>query len=348
MVANKPEKEKFSIKNFFGKIIHFLKTYDWKDYFRNNIATFVAIGGFLGCLILFSFLPQVMVGSRASFWRSAVLAAYIEQATIYLILALGSIFVYLQGNRDLSVGYQVGMLATVFILVVNGTMSVFLGLIVTLIMALACACFNGIIGTYIKMPSIMTSAILMMVFNGGLALLYSDSGRTAMNISVSVSALDTTIARVLILIACIAASCYFLNYTLVGKRVRAIGANQLAAQEAGTNLFKARLAAYCVFGFFLVAAALFAVGRTNSFGERDSSSYHMDIMVMLLMGGMSLSGGYKGGVINALFGALTYVLMDVGLGLCRVSSEYIFLIKAIIFMAIVCITCRKPGRYVPR
>ncbi len=348
MVENKPEKEKFNIKNFFSKILNYIKTYDWKDYFRNNIATFIAIGGFVLCLILFSFLPQVMVGSRASFWRSAVLAAYIEQATIYIILALGSVFVYLQGNRDLSVGYQVGIIATVFILVTNSTSSVFLGIIVAIILALGCACFNGIIGTYVKMPSIMTTAILMMLFNGLLALLYSDSGRTAININVSISWMDTTAARVIALILCIVVSYYFLNFTLVGKRVRAIGANQLAAQEAGTNLLKARLAAYCVFGMFLVVAALFAVARTDSFGERDTSSYHMDIMVMLLMGGMSLSGGYKGGVVNALFGALTYVLMDVGLGLCRVGSEYIFLIKAIIFMVIVCITCRKPGRYVPR
>jgi ribose transport system permease protein len=51
---------------------------------------------------------------------------------------------------------------------------------------------------------------------------------------------------------------------------------------------------------------------------------------------------------NAIVGTLTYCIIDLGLGLCKVPAEYIFLVKAVIFVLIVALTCRKPGDYLPR
>ena len=135
---------------------------------------------------------------------------------------------------------------------------------------------------------------------------------------------------------------------MVGKRAKAIGSNKLAAGQAGANLLKTRIMCYGVFAIFLCVAVLFAIGRTDSFSETASASYQMDIMIMLLMGGMPLSGGFRGRVLNTVVGAFTYVLLDLGLGLCGVSAEYIFFIKATVFVVIVCLTCRKPGLLLPR
>ena len=167
-------------------------------------------------------------------------------------------------------------------------------------------------------------------------------------INVSLQVLNETWVRVLVLIALIAVAVYFTNYTVIGKRAKAIGSNKLAAGQAGANLLKTRIMCYGVFAIFLCVAVLFAIGRTDSFSETASASYQMDIMIMLLMGGMPLSGGFRGRVLNTVVGAFTYVLLDLGLGLCGVSAEYIFFIKATAFVVIVCLTCRKPGLLLPR
>ncbi len=338
------EKKKFNFKDLPGKI----KSFNWKEWAKDNSFTMVAIAGFILCLIVFSFLPQLIRGSRVTFWRTAVLEAFVEQAVVYLILALGACFVYLMGSMDISVGYQVGVFATIFIAIVNATGSIFFGFLVIVILGLLCALFNAFVGAYVKLPTVMSAVILMQLFSGLITYLYSDSGRASMTITTSLSVLNSTAARVIAIVLLIAVAYYLTNFTVVGKRAKAVGANKLASQLAGADLLKTRMLAYGVFALFLCVAALFAIARKDSFGESDTSSYQMDIMIMLLMGGMPLSGGYKGKVTNAVFGTLTYVLINLGLSLCGVSAEYIFFVKALIFVIIVCLTCRRPGQLLPR
>lgn len=340
-----PQKTKTFFKELPGKI----KTFNWKEWAKDNIFSLVAIGGFIVLLIVFSFLPQLMRGSRVTFWRPAVLSTYIEQATVYLILALGACFVYLMGSMDISVGYQVAVFATIFIVIVNATGSIFLALLTIVLLGLICAVFNAFVGAYVKLPTVMSSVILMQLFSGLTTYLYADSGFSSRPLTnVSLSVLNQTWVRILVLIALACVAFYLTNYTVVGKRAKAVGSNKLAAQMAGADLLKTRVLCYGAFALFLCVAAVFSIARKDSFGEADSVSYQMDIMIMLLMGGMPLSGGYKGRVLNTVVGTLTYVLLNVGLSLCGVSAEYVFLVRSVIFIVIVCLTCRKPGLLLPR
>lgn len=74
----------------------------------------------------------------------------------------------------------------------------------------------------------------------------------------------------------------------------------------------------------------------------------MDIMVALLLGGMPLSGGMRSKVSSALIGSFTYVILTNGLTLAGVETSYMYVIKAVIFLAIIVITCRKKDGILPR
>ena len=323
--------------------------FDLKDFVRNHLYEIIAVGGFLLCLIIFSFLPQVMTGrSNSTIWRKAVLNTYVEQVTVYMILAIGATFVYAMGSMDISVGYQVGIMATVFIFVANGSGSILIGLVVALIIGCVCAVFNGITGAYIKLPTVMSSVILMQFFRGLMTVLYTDSGNSSYLLEKDISWAGSTWFRILSLVVLALVGAYILVFTKLGKRVKAIGANKRAADLAGAQFLKSRIVAYSIFGVFLVIAAFFVVARTQGMGEGDTSSYQMDIMIMLLMGGMPLSGGLRTKLLNAIVGTLTYALLSIGLAQCKVDASYIFFVKAIIFVTIVILTCRKPGETLPR
>lgn len=326
-----------------------LKNFDLKEFVRNHLYEIIAVGGFLVCLIIFSFLPQLMTGSsRSTIWRSAVISTYIEQVTVYMILAVGATFVYMMGSMDISVGYQVGVMATVFIMIANASGSIILGLLVAIIIGVVCAIFNGITGAYIKLPTVMSSVILMQFFRGLMTLLYTDSGESSYLLVKDISWAGSTWFRIVSLVLLALVGAYILVYTKIGKRGRAIGANKRAADLAGAEYLKTRIIAYTIFGVFLVVATFFLVARTQGASEGDASSYQMDIMIMLLMGGMPLSGGMRTKLLNAIVGTLTYALLSTGLSQCRVDASYIFFIKAIIFVSIVILTCRKPGETLPR
>ncbi len=325
------------------------KKFDLKDFVRNHLYEIVAVGGFLLCLIVFSFLPQAMTGnSRSTIWKSAVIQTYIEQITVYMILAIGATFVYAMGSMDISVGYQVGVMSTVFIFVANGSHSIIIGILVALIIGLVCAVFNGFTGAYIKLPTVMSSVILMQFFRGLMTVLYTDSGVGSYMLEKDITWAGSTAFRIISIVVLAIVGVYILTYTKLGKRVKAIGANKRAADLAGAQFLKSRIIAYSIFGIFLVFATFFLVARTNGAAEGDASSYQMDIMIMLLMGGMPLSGGLKTKLLNAIVGTLTYALLTIGLTQCLVPESIIFFVKAVIFVAIVIATCRKPGETLPR
>ncbi len=290
------QNKKFDLKELPGKVMQKIRTFDWKEWAKDNIFTIVALGGLLLCLILFSFLPQLMKGSNVTFWRPVVLQAYVEQVTVYLMLALGACFVYLMGSMDISVGYQVAVFATIFIVIVNSTGSIFLALLTIVCLGLLCAVFNAFVGAYVKLPTVMSSVILMQLFSGLTTYLYSDQSLSSRPIDISLRVLNETWVRVIALLVLIVLAFYLTNYTIVGKRAKAIGSNKLASGLAGADLLKTRILCYGAFAIFLCVASIFSVARFDSFGEQNSASYQMDIMIMLLMGGMPLSGGYKGKV----------------------------------------------------
>lgn len=344
-MENQEEKVK---KSFLDKIKHFFKTFNFKEFAKNHIFDLVAIGGFLLCLILFSILPPIVSGPRVSLWNAYTLNKFIEQSTVYLILAIGAVFVYLMGCMDISVGWQVGVFGTVFIMVANASGSIIVGLLVILTLGAICAVFNAFVGAYVKLPTVMSSVILMQLFSGIMKWLYTDSSNTSYIMQKSLEWASSTWFRILSIVVLAIVGFYIITFTKVGKKAKAIGANKQAADQAGANLLKTRITCYVIFSIFLCIAAFFLIARKDGLGEYDSSSFQMDIMIMLLMGGMPLSGGMKGKLSNAIIGTLTYCLIDLGLALCKVPAQYIYLIKSAIFVAIVAATCRKPGAVLPR
>ena len=90
------------------------------------------------------------------------------------------------------------------------------------------------------------------------------------------------------------------------------------------------------------------MARTGAAGKGTGNGYAMDIMVALLLGGMPLSGGMRSKISSALVGSFTYVILSNGLTLAGVDISYMYVIKALIFVAIILITCRKKDGVLPR
>lgn len=338
-----------NFKSLKSNLADRLKHFDFKNFFLDHSYEIIAYLGFILCIIIFSILPPLIKGPNITFWRPVVLTTYLEQATVYLILSMGASFIYMMGCMDISVGYQVGVLGTIFIVICNGCGSIIVALFTIIVVGMVCAVFNAFVGAYVKLPTVMSSVILMQLFSGLMSTLYTDSSLASYSlVQIDLSIVSSTWFRIVSLIVLIIISFYILNFTKLGKRSKAIGANKQAASQAGANLLVTRIWAYAVFSVFLCIAAIFLIARKNGLGEADASSFQMDIMIMLLMGGMPLSGGMKGKLSNAIVGTLTYCVIDLGMAMCGVPAEYIYLVKSFIFVLIVVATCRKPGAVLPR
>ncbi len=316
-------------------------------FIKSHVYDIAAYGGLAVTFILF----LIFSGDKLAYNASAVL----QTSASYAVIALGAMFVYSMGCMDVSIGQQVGVYAILIILISNRmggtTIGVITGFLVILVISLLCGAFNGAVGVWLGLPSIVTSLFLMFFFTGAQLLLMENTGSDSISIEAAVKPSDRMMYNLLlaaIIVIMAAVVTYFFKYTKLGKYTRAIGANETAARQSGINTTVWKIAAYMAFGVCVAVGSFIMLSRSGSAGKGTGGGYAMDIMICLILGGMPLSGGMKSKVSSALIGTFTYILLTNDLTTMGVDLNMINFVKAVIFIIIVLITCRKHDGVLPR
>ena len=116
------------------------------------------------------------------------------------------------------------------------------------------------------------------------------------------------------------------------------GGNKEAARLAGINVDKLTVAVYTFCGFCASIAALIMVGRTNAAQPGAGSSYSFDCMTAACLGGVSIAGG-EGKISGTVIGVIILGILDNGLVLMSVNTNWQSVIKGLILLAAVAIDC---------
>ncbi len=324
------------------------KTGGVKAFLKAHIYDITAYIGLIAVLILFFiYNPNP---KRLAYNISAVLQA----AATYSIISLGAVFVYSMGYMDVSIGQQVGVYCILMILISNaigGIPGIIIGFLAVLALALLCGAFNGFVAVWLGLPSIVTSLFLMFFFTGAQMLLMEGTGLNSISLTQSIRPADRdtySLVLIILIAAVLLVVTYFFKFTKLGKYTRGIGANETTVKQSGVNTTKWKVLAYMAMGACVAIGSLVVLSRTGSAGKGTGSGYAMDVMICLILGGMPLSGGMKSKVSSALIGTFTYVLLSNVLTAMGVGLEMVNLVKAVIFIAIIMVTCRKRGGVLPR
>lgn len=303
-------------------------------------------GGLLFCAIFFSVLTPIF---GKSIWSMDKLSTLIADVIVLALMSVGAVFVYALGSMDISIGKQVGLYATLLVLVGEFTGSLLLGLFVCTVIAVTIAVVNGATSELLHINPIISSLVFMMVLGGVRSIMYTNLGTRNKTLTVvDMHFFKSPIVMLAALIIEVLIVWFLFNYTRLGKNARAIGENPVAAEQSGISIIKYRVCAYIIMGICVVLASLFQMSYTASASDSTGTGYEMNIMVALILGGMPLSGGMKSRVSCAVVGAFTYSILNVGLPMIKVPVNQVNLIKAFIFMVVVLITCRKSKGVLPR
>lgn len=322
------------------------KTNSFGSFLKTHIYDITAYLGLVIVLVLFVIFNE----KRLAYNFSSVLQA----AATYSIIALGAVFVYSMGYMDVSIGQQVGVYCILMILISNaigGVPGIIVGFLVVLALALLCGAFNGYVAVWLGLPSIVTSLFLMFFFTGAQILLMESTGLNSISLEQSIRPADRNAYSLLLVILIVVIALlvtYFFKFTKLGKYTRAIGANETTVKQSGVNTTKWKVLAYMAMGACVAIGSFVVLSRTGSAGKGTGTGYAMDVMICLILGGMPLSGGMKSKVSSALVGTFTYVLLSNDLSTMGVGLEMINFVKAVIFIAIILLTCRKRGGVLPR
>lgn len=310
---------------------------------KQNLMMF---GGLAFCIVFFSVLTPLF---GQSIWSAEKLDTLITDVIVTALLSVGAVFVYALGNIDISTGKQVGLYATLMVTLQQQTGSLIWGILLSLAIAVVIAIINAATGELLHIYAIIPSVVIMFILSGLSTIIYSTLGRRSIslyNYDYSIFKEPWLMVAVLAVETLLVASMF--NDTRLGKYTKAIGANAVVARQSGANIIRCKIMAYVVMGVCTVAASLFQMGYTGSASDSTGTGFELNVMIALILGGMPLSGGMRSRVSSALIGAVTFSLLNVGLPLIGVPVNLTFMIKALIFIIVVLITCRKRSGVIPR
>ena len=316
------------------------------QWIKKHSSTVASLGGLVFCIIFFT-IGTGMKGE--SIWSGDKLSTLIGDVIVTALMAVGAVFIYSLGNMDVSIGRQVGLYSTMLVLIGNATGSLLPGILACIVVAVIIGIINGAAGELLHMYSVISSVVFMMVISGITTIIYSNVGsKNIILTGVDLSFFRSPVNMVIVLVIEYLVIGYFFYFTKYGKYARSIGANQTAAAQSGVNIIKYRVIPYVFLAFCLVTASLFQMGYTGAASDATGTGFEMNVMVSLILGGMPLKGGMKSRLSCAVIGALTFSLLAVGLPIIGVPTRMTFMIKAIIFLVVVLITCRQKSGPLPR
>ncbi|BDZ49330.1 ribose ABC transporter permease [Frondihabitans sucicola] len=261
------------------------------------------------------------------------------QTASIAILALGQLLVILTGGIDLSVGSVLSLASVVGATIFIGGVGNGLVVIGAMVLVGAIAGWvNGAVFVLGRIPSPFIVTLAMLSVASGLALSISN-GQPLVGMPDSVNYLGSAfvgpVPVSLIFVAVLGVAVWVLTRKMTwGRWIYAIGSNEEAARRVGIPVKKVMISVYVFAGIAAGLAAIVVSGRTNSGYPTAGSLAELDAIAAVIIGGASFTGG-RGGVSNALIGALTLGVIRNGLNLLGVNQYIqIVIIGATIVLAV--------------
>jgi len=303
------------------------------------IGVLVIVFGF-ACLAVPNFYkPQNMINLITNNW-------------FIVVLGIGVTFLLITGNFDMSVGGNIaltGVLSVYFCQGANVSQNVLangLGLPYAIAIGLALLCAMGIGAVnaffiaHLKVPSIIVTLGTMMLARGAAQVITQGAQRNtslpdAFGVLGNLGIPGTSIKlAVLVMIALIIAGFIFEKKTVFGRRIYLIGANPEAARLSGINVERYLTALFILSGLLAGITGVLLASEYKSGMSSRATGYEFDALVISLLGGVSIAGGF-GSVLGMFVGAIILSVVTSSATGLLLSPDWQFTLKGIVtFLAI--------------
>jgi len=297
---------------------------------------------YLGLAFIFVFF---IIATGGRFLSPVNLENIVNQSFTLVVVAIGAIFVYAHGGKDMSIGASsgCGQLACAWLLVAGYPMWIALAACVLVTMA-ASAIVAGI-SLKLNVPVFIGSMCVRTSFIGILQYV-TIKGEVIIDFQ-RYTFMNSPVAKLIIIIAFFAAGFYMFNLTTFGKYNKAVGGNPVTATQAGVKTGKSILSAFLFMGFCVGVAAIFALFRIGKVTGATGSGLEFNIMVAMALGGVPMMGGDKTRFSSAVVGALSISLLVNGLQLMGLVPAIINGVRGLLFVIIIALSYdRSAGKLI--
>jgi len=328
---------------------------------REYSIVFVTLLVFLGATIAVS----LKYGSPAMFISGQNFINILRANSVMGIIAFGMAFVIISGNIDLSVGSQLVLVGILLFSIINAldgavitvqslgiaitigtTTSIVVGILAAMIFSCLLSMGCGLLVTKGRVPSFIVTLGLSYLYrsvsifwlrSGGI------TGREKVFQTISNSDLLGIPLPIFYFFIVFAIYLYISRFTVLGRRIYAVGSNATATKLSGISTDRVKVLAYMLLGLAVGIATVVESARMNSMNSSSSGiGYDLNTIAMVVVGGIAMEGG-KGNFINCLFGIIILGVVNNILTIMGMDVYLVNAVKGVIIIFAVLLQ-RKGGR----
>lgn len=295
----------------------------------------------LGPLVALLVLVIIVSVLNSSFLRINNLMNLFQQVSINALIAFGMQFVILTGGIDLSVGSILALSGAISAQLIISGVAPLISFLIGIICGAVFGALNGLLIAYGKAAPFIVTLATMSVFRGLTYVLTNGNPITGakMNNSFSFQFLGQGYLfgipfQVYLMIIAYIVFYILMHKTTFGRKTFAIGGNEKAAFVAGVKTKKILIWIYVIAGFLAAVAGMVLTSQLGSAQPDAGTSYEMDAIAAVVLGGTSLAGG-KGKMSGTLIGALIIGVLNNGMNLLGISSFFQQIVKGIVILVAV-------------
>ncbi len=215
-----------------------------------------------------------------------------------------------------------------------------------------CGVFNGALVTLANLPSIVVTIGTMSLFRGLTQVILGDQAKTKypadfleLGQSYFIKMKETGIPWLFVppvpLSFCIFLGLavlfgLVLHKTAVGRQLFAIGSNPIAARFSGVPVARLTFILFVVSGGLAGLAGALLTARLGSMRSNIGFGWELDIVTMVILGGVSIAGGV-GSIVGVVLSVLVLGLVTFGMSLNNIPGQVVSVYIGALLIAVIAI-----------
>ena len=241
-----------------------------------------------------------------------------------IIVALVMTLIIINAEIDLSVASVMGLSACAFGYLVTGGFPAGGAIVVCLGVGLVAGMVNALLIARAGIPSLVVTLAMLIGFRGFARVLVKDQSMGNFPLWVTHLGQDALLgplplSLVLFLVLLVGLG-VLLHRTGFGRQIVVIGTNAEVARFSGLNVARVKTVLFLMSGFIAALAGLLYAARLGSVRGDAGTGFELDIITMVLLGGVSIFGG-KGSMTGVVLSILIILNLRNGMALTNITGH---------------------------
>ncbi|MCU0492398.1 MAG: ABC transporter permease [Chloroflexaceae bacterium] len=241
-----------------------------------------------------------------------------------IIVALVMTFIIINGEIDLSVASVMGLAACVLAYLFERGVPMEQAVVAALAVGALCGAFNGFWVAYIGLPSLAVTLAGLIGYRGVARILLEDRSITGFpewfNRLGQQPILGPLPLAVVLFFGLYMIALVVLNFSGVGRLVYVVGNNREVARYSGVRVPRLKMGLFIASGFIAALAGVLLAARLGAVRGNTADGFELDIITMVLLGGVSIFGG-TGNLFGVGLAILIILNMRNGMALLNVTGN---------------------------